>query len=495
MAIGGVGTAPVQPGPGSGGCQVEYMAEETPMVEYANVHFALETMRDEAKAAGRDGPRVLILGPEDAGKTSLAKILTGYALKMGRQPLVANLDPSEGMLSVPGALTATAFRTMVDVEQGWGSSPMSGPSPVPVKLPLVYFYGLPNPLDGDGVLYKSLITRLALAVTGRMAEDQESREAGVIIDAPGIISQGKAGSEEIIHHIVTEFSSMLCPPILTFSRLLSLSNTYVLVSTILVLGSERLYSTMLKNYDNKPTATSASTSSDERISVVKLAKSGGCVDRDATFMKHLRESQIRSYFFGTTVPSTASSALSSSSTAIGTTITLSPLAQQVDYDNLCIYNITIKSEDELNDSLDSGFDSSFLPGGSNEDDSSLQQDYASNPPLSQNTASSGSVPGLSSLSTSQPLHHQAIPLKKLPHSTELAPPLALENTILGITHAAPNAPLNEIRDASIMGFVYVAGVDDKKAKLRLLAPVAGRVPPRAMIWGRKWPSEVVGLVG
>lgn len=208
MAIGGVGTAPTQPGPGSGGCQVEYMAEETPMVEYANVHFALEGMREEAKAAGRDGPRVLILGPEDAGKTSLAKILTGYALKMGRQPLVANLDPSEGMLSVPGALTATAFRTMVDVEQGWGSSPMSGPSPVPVKLPLVYFYGLPNPLDGDGVLYKSIITRLALAVTGRMAEDEESREAGVIIDAPGVISQGKGCSEDIIHHIVTEFSSM-----------------------------------------------------------------------------------------------------------------------------------------------------------------------------------------------------------------------------------------------------------------------------------------------
>lgn len=245
---------------------------------------------------------------------------------------------------------------------------------------------------------------------------------------------------------------------------------------------------MLKNYDNKPTATSASSSSDERIAVVKLAKSGGCVDRDATFMKYLRESQIRSYFFGTTVPSTASSALSSSSTAIGSTITLSPLAQQVDYDSLSIYNITIKSEDEVNDSLDSGFDSSFLPGGSNEDDSSLQQDYASSASISQNTAGVSAASGAgSSLST--------IPLKKLPHSTELPPPLALENTILGITHAAPNAPLNEIRDASIMGFVYVAGVDDKKAKLRLLAPVAGRVPPRAMIWGRKWPSEVVGLVG
>lgn len=181
------------------------------MADYANVHFALETMRQDAKAAGREGPRVLILGPDDAGKTSLTKILTGYATKMDRQPLVANLDPSEGMLSVPGSLTATAFRSMIDVEQGWGSSPMSGPSPVPVKLPLVYFYGLPSPLDGDGNLYKSIISRLALAVSGRMADEEDAKEAGVIIDTPGAISQGKGAGENIIHHLVSEFASQSIP--------------------------------------------------------------------------------------------------------------------------------------------------------------------------------------------------------------------------------------------------------------------------------------------
>ena len=207
IPLGGVGSAPVPPGPGTGGCQVEYTAEETPMSEYANVHFALETMRQDAKAAGREGPRVLIVGPDDAGKTSLTKILTAYATKMDRQPLVVNLDPSEGMLSVPGTLTATAFRSMIDVEQGWGSSPMSGPSPVPVKLPLVYFYGLPSPLDGDGNFYKSIISRLALSTSGRMSDDENAKEAGIIIDTPGILSQGKGAGENIIHHIVSEFAS------------------------------------------------------------------------------------------------------------------------------------------------------------------------------------------------------------------------------------------------------------------------------------------------
>lgn len=46
-----------------------------------------------------------------------------------------------------------------------------------------------------------------------------------------------------------------------------------------------------------------------------------------------------------------------------------------------------------------------------------------------------------------------------------------------------------------MGFLYVADVDSDKGKIRILAPVGGRVPARALVWGKKWPGEVVGLVG
>jgi polyribonucleotide 5'-hydroxyl-kinase len=46
-----------------------------------------------------------------------------------------------------------------------------------------------------------------------------------------------------------------------------------------------------------------------------------------------------------------------------------------------------------------------------------------------------------------------------------------------------------------MGFLYVADVDADKGKIRVLAPVGGRVPPRAIIWSKRLPGEVVGLVG
>ena len=173
------------------------------MMIYANLHFALENMRDQANLDGKDGPRVLIVGSENAGKTSLVKILTAYATKLGRQPVVVNLDPKEGMLSIPGTLSTTTFTSVIDVEKGWGSSPMNGPSQVPVKLPLVYHMGVANP-EEKTLVYKPVVSRLALSVMNRLQDDGEAKETGVIIDTPGVISQGKNGYE-LIQHIVSEF--------------------------------------------------------------------------------------------------------------------------------------------------------------------------------------------------------------------------------------------------------------------------------------------------
>jgi polyribonucleotide 5'-hydroxyl-kinase len=176
------------------------------MVPYVNTHFALEKLRDEAAQNKGEGPRVLVVGPNNAGKTSLVKILAGYAIRMERQPMVINTDNREGLLSIPGSLTATPFASIIDVEQGWGSSPTSGPSPVPVKLPLCYYYGLPSPEDNTK-MFKSVVTRLALAATSRLAADSAVKETGMIIDTPGVLSQGKEGYD-LISHIVMEFSGM-----------------------------------------------------------------------------------------------------------------------------------------------------------------------------------------------------------------------------------------------------------------------------------------------
>lgn len=81
------------------------------MVAYANVHIALEQMRVRALAAATgkrlppgeekegpsDPPRVLILGPENSGKTSVCKTLINYTVRGAENwaPVLVNVDPSE----------------------------------------------------------------------------------------------------------------------------------------------------------------------------------------------------------------------------------------------------------------------------------------------------------------------------------------------------------------------------------------------------------------
>ena len=77
---------------------------------------------------------------------------------------------------------------------------------------------------------------------------------------------------------------------------------------------------------------------------------------------------------------------------------------------------------------------------------------------------------------------------------KVEPSPALQNCILAIMHAQANDSAENIRDSSVMGFVYVADVDEQRKKLRLLAPVAGRLPAQAMVWGT-WPEPALNLVG
>lgn len=47
-----------------------------------------------------------------------------------------------------------------------------------------------------------------------------------------------------------------------------------------------------------------------------------------------------------------------------------------------------------------------------------------------------------------------------------------------------------------MGFVYVAEVDEKKRRMRVLAPVTTRIggPEKVAVWG-SWPGVALGLMG
>jgi polyribonucleotide 5'-hydroxyl-kinase len=413
--------------------QSDYVAQETPMTEYINVHFALDSIRQQAKAAGKEGPRLLIIGPEGAGKTTLAKILTGYAVRALRSPVVVNLNVKESVMSVPGTLTATVFKSMIDVEEGWGTAPMSGPNgAIPVKLPLVYFYGSEDPFHKDSKVYKTQVSRLALSVTGRLSQDPEAREGGVIVDTPSVLGSSGALNADLLAHVVSEFA----------------------VNYIVCIGSERLYSEVSRRYDNQPVSMSATSNScSPTISVVKLTKSEGCVDRDSTYMTAFRTGQIRTYFYG--------------NPRLSNGVALQPRQQTIDYSTLTVWQRL------------GTFAAGALAGAPNataavEDDEFLPGDFAPD------------VPAVTSNGSAVPLPASQI------FERITAPQPAMRGCLFAVMNCAPEAEQDTIRDSSVMGFLYVVDVDDARGKISLLSPVAGRVPDRALVWAG-WPEGVLGL--
>lgn len=77
---------------------------------------------------------------------------------------------------------------------------------------------------------------------------------------------------------------------------------------------------------------------------------------------------------------------------------------------------------------------------------------------------------------------------------QVQPSGQMQNSILAVVQADVKDSPQNIRDASVIGFIYVAEVDEKKKKLRVLTPMGGRIPHRALIWG-SWPADIGELVG
>ncbi|KAA8529907.1 hypothetical protein F0562_034489 [Nyssa sinensis] len=134
--------------------ETDYTADETPMISYVNVHAVLEGRRNRAKASSSDsdssqGPRVIVVGPTDSGKSTLSRMLLSWAAKQGWKPTFVDLDIGQGSITIPGCIAATPIEMPIDPVEG-----------IPLEMPLVYFYGHATPsLNAD--LYKVLLKELA----------------------------------------------------------------------------------------------------------------------------------------------------------------------------------------------------------------------------------------------------------------------------------------------------------------------------------------------
>lgn len=70
----------------------------------------------------------------------------------------------------------------------------------------------------------------------------------------------------------------------------------------------------------------------------------------------------------------------------------------------------------------------------------------------------------------------------------------MQHWTFAIMYAAPKEAPEVIRAASVVGFVYVSDVDDERRKIKLLAPLSGRLGDRPAVWGT-WPEPFINLLG
>lgn len=537
----------------AGSASTEYLAEEPSPVytAYSNLHLYLERKRIQARQALRadakllttlassvldpsyiaprttdpntetesdpsgtaaatvyrpegQGPRVMILGPESAGKTSLVKLLANYAL---RSPAVASLGKGEaakvaeslrtggdGIIypNMEDNLSEEAKKQKREEEKrsditGWwpvvvNLDPSDGAPPLPCclsalplsPLPLAslpsaspaYAFGTntsttgaipPGTSTAHGVAplslwlgkenvrenerhFRRVVDWLAEGVERRFARDFRSRMSGLIIDTPGVITADARNKYAFIQHCVKAFK----------------------VDTIVVLGHEKLNLEMTKLFAS-PAVTTVETAEIPgsagqrlpRVNVIKLPKSGGVVELDETYRSRLKALQVKTYFYGGSTSGSANTdggvpkpVLPGHSDPLGGVPSLSPYSTTIPFDLLEIYKV----------GQESLAPSSALPIGASRTVTETQL---------------VKLDPTNSAADQTSLLHSVLALIQPPRGGGGA----------GQPDSSTNPTDDEIIGAPILGFVHVADIDTVRKKITVLSPSAGRLPSKTAIIG------------
>ncbi|XP_011708131.1 PREDICTED: protein CLP1 homolog [Wasmannia auropunctata] len=231
---------------------VSYVAKETPMGLYLNCHAAMERIRETAEKDDSIGPIIMVGGSCDVGKSTLCRILSNYAVRMGRSPIFVDLDVSQGYISIPSTISAFLVERPSNVVEGFSH-----------QASVVFHFGHKLP-QANVTLYNLLVTRLAEVCSDLLQVNKKVRASGIVINTCGLV---KGDDYKLLTHAVQAFA----------------------VDAIFVLDQERLYNELVRDMP-------------DFVEVVFLPKSGGLVERCQARRPEARDQSVREYFYGSPIP-------------------------------------------------------------------------------------------------------------------------------------------------------------------------------------------------
>lgn len=252
-----------------------------------NLHFALEKLRSQTFY----GPKIMVIGNKNVGKTALCRTLSSYTIKFKSfQPMLINLNPQESIFTPPGCVSATPISDILDVQLPiWGQSMTSGATSLHTKQPLLKLFGL-EMISENKTLYSHIIDSLAKDVDERLQNDALIQRSGCIINTPPLSQLDD--NHDLLLHIIKKFDVKLV----------------VMISDETnedeILQFEKISQLITPEVGGK---------------FIRFPKLSGVIESDETYDRSLQRSATREYFYGN--PSTA----------------LSPFSVTIDYEDLMIW--------------------------------------------------------------------------------------------------------------------------------------------------------------
>ena len=410
----------------SGGGAYQYVCDDTDChIAYVNTHAQLEALRDDAvKDTTQQGPRVLIVGPSESGKSTVAKTLVAYACKLGRTPIWVDLDPLDNALSVPGSLCAAPMSMDAITVETYATCGLPANTSA---SPLVMWHGSATELNPE--LFQAQVESLATKMNARLDGDDLARSSGIIVNTNGSFMMPQDNNNKGLE-LLTHTAKVLD------------------ISVILVMGHDRLYSALSTHFQD--------TNKESHVKVIKLPRSDGIVNRSLAYLRSSKSRAVKRYFEGERVDPSSSSSTTTASTstttnnnnnnnkteaATSTMMTkvvpqLTPFLLQISFSELTIYKVRSVA-----------LSASLLPVAAAQSTDAIQ---------------------LQPITTlSETLHHALL---------GVCHPAAVERYL-------ESGKARELVASGMAGFCAVEQVLVDTDQLHLLSPCAGSLPSKTLILG------------